>query len=275
MRVRWPGVLRVGTPIGVALLAIIGAGAPAHAQVTLTTATDVVTPGEVVTMTIAGPAGQHYALLGSSVGAGLVHAGVSLAIGAEFAVVASGVIDGTGHVAISGTPPFLFTTLDRYYLQAVVSPSPAFATIQPSAGFVLRNADVVGNLIGPPGPPGSVGPPGMPGAPGLPGAPGPPGPPGPAGTQALFGTNTGTALEGNGRTCFLGEIILTAGRVGQGLLANGQLLSISQNTALFSLLETRFGGNGTTTFALPDLRAAAPNGLTYTICDQGVFPSSP
>ncbi|TDN93245.1 tail fiber protein [Microbacterium sp. BK668] len=37
-------------------------------------------------------------------------------------------------------------------------------------------------------------------------------------------------------------------------LCNGQLLSISQNTALFSLLGTTYGGNGTTTFGLPDLR---------------------
>jgi microcystin-dependent protein len=35
---------------------------------------------------------------------------------------------------------------------------------------------------------------------------------------------------------------------------NGQLLSISQNTALFSLLGTFYGGNGQTTFALPDLQ---------------------
>jgi microcystin-dependent protein len=35
---------------------------------------------------------------------------------------------------------------------------------------------------------------------------------------------------------------------------DGQLLSIAQNTALFSLLGTTFGGNGTTTFSLPDLR---------------------
>ena len=39
---------------------------------------------------------------------------------------------------------------------------------------------------------------------------------------------------------------------------NGQLLSISQNTALFSLLGTQYGGNGTTTFALPDLRSRVP-----------------
>ena len=38
---------------------------------------------------------------------------------------------------------------------------------------------------------------------------------------------------------------------------NGQLLSISQNTALFSLLGTYYGGNGQTTFALPNLQDAA------------------
>jgi microcystin-dependent protein len=39
---------------------------------------------------------------------------------------------------------------------------------------------------------------------------------------------------------------------------NGQLLAIAQNTALFSLLGTTYGGNGTTTFALPDFRSRAP-----------------
>src|SRR5689334_10309160 len=39
---------------------------------------------------------------------------------------------------------------------------------------------------------------------------------------------------------------------------NGQLLVISQNQALFSLLGTTFGGNGQTTFALPDMRSRAP-----------------
>lgn len=41
-------------------------------------------------------------------------------------------------------------------------------------------------------------------------------------------------------------------------LCNGQLLSIAQNTALFSLLGTTYGGNGQTTFALPDLRSRVP-----------------
>lgn len=41
---------------------------------------------------------------------------------------------------------------------------------------------------------------------------------------------------------------------------HGQLLAIAQNTALFSLLGTTFGGNGQTTFALPDLRGRVPMG---------------
>jgi microcystin-dependent protein len=41
-------------------------------------------------------------------------------------------------------------------------------------------------------------------------------------------------------------------------LCNGQLMLISQNTALFSLLGTQFGGNGTSNFALPNLQGSAP-----------------
>jgi microcystin-dependent protein len=41
-------------------------------------------------------------------------------------------------------------------------------------------------------------------------------------------------------------------------ICDGQLLPISQNTALFSLLGTNFGGNGTTNFALPNLQGCAP-----------------
>jgi microcystin-dependent protein len=40
--------------------------------------------------------------------------------------------------------------------------------------------------------------------------------------------------------------------------ANGQFLPINQNQALFSLFGTQFGGNGQTTFALPDMRGRAP-----------------
>jgi microcystin-dependent protein len=41
-------------------------------------------------------------------------------------------------------------------------------------------------------------------------------------------------------------------------LCNGQLLPINQNQALFSLLGTTYGGNGQTTFALPDMRGRTP-----------------
>jgi microcystin-dependent protein len=41
-------------------------------------------------------------------------------------------------------------------------------------------------------------------------------------------------------------------------LCNGAIMSITQNTALFSLLGTMYGGNGQTTFGLPDLRGRAP-----------------
>ncbi len=53
----------------------------------------------------------------------------------------------------------------------------------------------------------------------------------------------------------------------------GQLLPIAQNAALFSLLGSTFGGDGQTTFALPDLHGQAPAGLTYCIALQGIFPS--
>ena len=51
---------------------------------------------------------------------------------------------------------------------------------------------------------------------------------------------------------------------------NGQLLPISQNQALFSLLGTTYGGNGVQTFALPDLRGRTPvdAGLGYVQGEQ-------
>jgi microcystin-dependent protein len=56
---------------------------------------------------------------------------------------------------------------------------------------------------------------------------------------------------------FLGEIRMFASNFAPSgwALCNGQVLSIAQNTALFSLLGTFYGGNGTSTFALPDLRS--------------------
>lgn len=92
---------------------------------------------------------------------------------------------------------------------------------------------------------------------------------------ALFGARTNRAAAGTGgATCTLGEIILTAGKTATNgtVPADGQILPISSSVALFSLLGNRYGGNGTTTFALPNLRNAAPDGLTYSICEFGIFP---
>ncbi len=47
-------------------------------------------------------------------------------------------------------------------------------------------------------------------------------------------------------------------------LCNGQLLPIAQNQALFSLLGTNFGGDGRTTFGLPDLRGRTPVGMSQS-----------
>ncbi len=59
---------------------------------------------------------------------------------------------------------------------------------------------------------------------------------------------------------FLGQVAMFGGNFApQGwAFCDGQLLPISQNTALFSLLGTTYGGNGQTTFALPNLQGASP-----------------
>lgn len=61
---------------------------------------------------------------------------------------------------------------------------------------------------------------------------------------------------------FLGEIRAFAfDRIPRGwMLCNGSLLQVNTNQALFTLLGTRYGGNGVTTFGLPDLRGRAPLG---------------
>jgi hypothetical protein len=159
------------------------------------------------------------------------------------------------------------------------------------------------NVEGPAGPPGdpgaagATGPAGASGAKGDTGSTGATGPAGPGGDTGpigaigatgpsgsdptadgfvgRFGTNTNNAAAADGQTCTIGEILLSASpsvTVG-GVPADGQLMPISQNTALFSVLGTTYGGNGTSNFALPDLRGLAPNNMTYSICDLGIFPS--
>lgn len=134
------------------------------------------------------------------------------------------------------------------------------------------------------GPQGEPGPTGPAGETGATGATGPRGPAGPAGSDAAvppsllalddaFGTSTQEGGQGANYDCLIGEVRLMAGNVAHQVPARGQYLPVASYSSLFSILGTRYGGDGRTTFRLPDLSDAAPNGMTYSICVQGTFPS--
>ncbi|RLQ21841.1 hypothetical protein DWB85_10685 [Seongchinamella sediminis] len=83
--------------------------------------------------------------------------------------------------------------------------------------------------------------------------------------QPYLAINYIIALQGvfpsrSAETPYLGEISMFAGNFAPRgwAFCNGQLLAIAQNSALFSLLGTTYGGDGRTTFALPDLRSRVP-----------------
>ncbi|MGA3239430.1 MAG: tail fiber protein [Bryobacteraceae bacterium] len=77
---------------------------------------------------------------------------------------------------------------------------------------------------------------------------------------------------------FVGEIRMFGGNFAPRgwAFCNGQTLPISQNAALFSLIGTTYGGNGTTTFMLPNLQGqvpihwgSAPGGTVFTVGETG------
>jgi microcystin-dependent protein len=80
---------------------------------------------------------------------------------------------------------------------------------------------------------------------------------------AVLGLNFLSVQNSNAQDPYLGEIRLFAGNFAPRgwALCQGQTLSIAQNAALFSLLGTTYGGNGQTTFNLPDLRGRTPIGF--------------
>lgn len=90
-----------------------------------------------------------------------------------------------------------------------------------------------------------------------------------------FGNNTNQAVEGDGAPGTVGQIVLSAGPIANGVPCSGQLLSRTTYSVLFSVIGTQFGaGDGTTTFGVPDLRAVAPNNLTYSILATGSVPDA-
>ena len=83
--------------------------------------------------------------------------------------------------------------------------------------------------------------------------------------NGVFPTNADTGT-GNGSAAFIGQVATFDGTVAPGgwLEAAGQTLPIQGNTALFSILGTTYGGNGTTNFKLPDLRGRVSVGADNT-----------
>jgi microcystin-dependent protein len=73
---------------------------------------------------------------------------------------------------------------------------------------------------------------------------------------------------------YIGEVVLFAGNYAPRgwAFAQGQLLQIADHQALYSVLGTAYGGDGRTTFALPDTRGDEPACMHYIIALQGIFP---
>ena len=73
---------------------------------------------------------------------------------------------------------------------------------------------------------------------------------------AAFGA-AGLTGQAMAQDCFIGEVKMFGGNFAPRnyALTDGQLLSIASNSALFSILGTTYGGDGRTTFRLPDLRS--------------------
>jgi Phage Tail Collar Domain/Collagen triple helix repeat (20 copies) len=97
-------------------------------------------------------------------------------------------------------------------------------------------------------------------------------------SQKFHSGSTATTMNGSGgNNDYIGQIYLTATDFPPPgtAFAAGQILPISQYTALFSLLGTTYGGNGQSTFALPDLRGLAPAGTNYVIAINGIYPARP
>ena len=76
---------------------------------------------------------------------------------------------------------------------------------------------------------------------------------------------------------YIGHVFLVpSSSVPDGTLpCDGRSLTISGNEPLFSLLGTRFGGDGQSSFKIPDLRTITPPGLIYTIVVDGIYPINP
>ncbi len=91
-----------------------------------------------------------------------------------------------------------------------------------------------------------------------------------AATHSLLGSG---AMAVNGSSPFIGEIIMFGGNFAPAgwAMCNGQLVPISENDALFTLIGTTYGGDGQETFALPNLQSRLPmhQGSSHVIGEAG------
>lgn len=157
---------------------------------------DIVTPGVAIPVTVIGPARHFFAIAGSSTGAGYRYGGVNLPVGPDVVVFHVGLLDDAGRAVVNVIPPFVGTSLDRYYLMAAWSTNGTFIPLTSSSHIIVRNGDLLRSVAGPQGPPGPVGPTGPTGPIGLTGAPGPQGAPGPIGPTGATGSIGLTGPQG-------------------------------------------------------------------------------
>ena len=198
---------------------------------------------------------------------------LGIAVGA---LVAAGLTFGVTEASASGPNTTYYGCLANGMLTSVGTVAPACQSPAIQISWNMRGRTGLPGPAGAPGQAGATGPQGPAGAPGQTGAAGPQGPVGPSGTAGIFGTNNFSSFASTsaGAQCTLGDVILSASIeiADNWMLAKGQTLAIASDPALFSLIGPRYGGNGTTTFDLPNLTAAAPDGINYLICVTGAFP---
>jgi microcystin-dependent protein len=90
-----------------------------------------------------------------------------------------------------------------------------------------------------------------------------------------------TAGQGEDKLCAFEDfttqvkLISTLKKYNDGVMAKGQLLPIRDNAELYSLIGSAFGGDGQTTFGIPNLGAAAPDSVQAYVCTKGDYPRHP
>jgi hypothetical protein len=110
---------------------------------TTTVPSYIVNAGATVNVTVTGAPGQHYAVIGSTMGSGFSYEGVPLQVGGDVIILANGVLNATGQAVVAVTPFPVppFPARDRYYVQGVLGTSPNFVPPSPLNGVTLVNAD--------------------------------------------------------------------------------------------------------------------------------------